>query len=57
MDMAWYEHLFGVLMLLVCFIGIPCGLVGIACVLAGGKEDNDDRRKSGEDKQHTEEEI
>lgn len=31
--MEWYEHLMGIVAMIHCFVGIPLGLIGVACVI------------------------
>lgn len=37
--MIWYEHLFGVLAVLWCFVGVPLGSLAISCIIVGARNE------------------
>jgi len=39
--MAWYEHLFGILAMIFCFVGIPFAVLIYSCVVVGADADED----------------
>jgi len=37
--MTWYEHLYGIAAMIVCFVGYPCAIMAYCCYVVGGRSD------------------